>query len=52
MAKACEVPCSPVLNGVLKERSKTACENSEKLSPGLQKTLSELSLALAIIKLL
>jgi hypothetical protein len=52
MAKVCEVPCSPVLIGVLKERSESACENCAKLSIELQKTLSELNSALTIIKLL
>jgi hypothetical protein len=51
-AKVCEVPCSPILNGVAKERSESACENCGKLSIELQKTLSELNSVLTIIKLL
>jgi len=43
---------SPVFNEVITERSEIYCETVKKLKLELQKTLSELSSALTIIKLL
>jgi hypothetical protein len=43
---------SPVFNEVATERSEICCESCKKLQLELQKTLSELSSVLTIIKLL
>jgi hypothetical protein len=47
-----EVMRSPVFNEVVREGSEICCESCKKLKLQLQKTLSELSSALTIIKLL
>jgi hypothetical protein len=43
---------SPDFNDLITERSEVCCENCKKLNLKLQKTMSELSSALTIIKLL
>jgi hypothetical protein len=47
-----EVTHSPVFNAVVMERSEICCESCKKLKLELQKTLSGLSSALTINKLL